>query len=116
MQNPIHSGLARYSFPARYETAWNPACVRHSVLDASPQSGEPGWSSEGTGRGGRNDQRGVFGNARCDIRSQRTCKLGNLSAWWLLTAEGSSGEWSPGPVFNAASERHTSGSKVVGFL
>jgi hypothetical protein len=23
---------------------------------------EPGWSSEGTGRGGRNDQRGVFGN------------------------------------------------------
>jgi hypothetical protein len=39
------------------------ACVRptdpFSVLDASPPSGEPGWSSEGTGRGGRNDQRGV---------------------------------------------------------
>jgi hypothetical protein len=66
MQNPIHPGSARYSFPARCETAWNPACVRQtdpfSVLDASPLSGEPGWSSEGTWRGGRNKKRGVFGN------------------------------------------------------
>ena len=32
------------------------------MLDASPPSGEPGWSSEGTGRGGRNGKRGVFDN------------------------------------------------------
>ncbi len=66
MQNPVHPGSARYSLPARCETAGNPAYVRQtdpfSVLDASPPSGEHGWSSEGTGRGGRNDQRGVFGN------------------------------------------------------
>ncbi len=66
MQNPIHTASVRYSLPTRYETARNPACDRQtdpfSVLDASPPSGEPGWSSDGTGRGGRNDQHGVFGN------------------------------------------------------
>jgi hypothetical protein len=66
MQHPTHPVSARYSLPERCETARNLACVHQtdplSVLDASPPSGEPGWSSEGTGRGGRNGQRGVFGN------------------------------------------------------
>jgi hypothetical protein len=42
-----------------------------SLLDVSPPSAEPGWSSEGTGRGGRNAQRGVFGDG-VTIRGQRT--------------------------------------------
>ncbi len=66
MRNPIHPVSVRYSFPARCETARNLACIHQtdpfSVLDASPPSGEPGWSSEGTRRGGRNDHSGVFGN------------------------------------------------------
>ncbi len=52
MQHPIHTSLARCSLPQGMRLA----CVRQtdplSVLDVSPQSGEPGWSSEGTGRGG----------------------------------------------------------------
>ncbi len=66
MQDPTHTVSVRYSIPARRETAWNPTydCQTDpfSVLDVSPPSGEPGWSSEGTRKGGRNDPRGVFGN------------------------------------------------------
>ncbi len=56
------------------------------VLDASPPSGE--WGVFGIGNG-------VTYSARGPVN----CVL------WPLTAGGSSGEWSPGPVFNAVSKR-----------
>jgi hypothetical protein len=96
MQNPIHPVPARYSLPARCETARNPACVRQtdpfSVLDASPPSGEPGWSSEGTRRGGRNDQRGVFGNGvTYAARGPVNLETGALSGFSLREGHRESG-------------------------
>ncbi len=104
MHNPIHTALVRYSLPTWYKTARNPACDRQtdpfSVLDASPPSGEPGWFSEGTGRGRRNAQRGVFGNGVTSVaRGPVNRETGALGGFLLRE------RWSPGTVFNAVSER-----------
>ncbi len=64
------------------------------MLDASPLSGEPGWSSEGTRRGGRNDQRGLFGNGvTYATRGPVNWETRALCGFSLLE-----GHWESGPL------------------
>jgi hypothetical protein len=79
------------------------------VLDASPPSGEPGWSSEGTGRGGRNDQRGVFGNGVTSVARGPVRALGGFSL------RESHHERPPCTVFNAVSEQPWGSHTADGF-
>jgi hypothetical protein len=84
------------------------ACVHQtdplSVLDASPPSGEPGWSSEGTGRGGRNGQRGVFGNGvTYAARGPVNWETGALGGFFLWEGHQESGPLDPYLMLSASS-------------